>query len=425
MLCHRTFVSLLTVLGVPIVRGLEPDFLYPLENVTIPQGRDATFTCVVNNLGGYRVSPSSYTSGDHSGAKTTRVAWIKADSKAVLAIHEHVITNNARLSVTHNDYNTWTLHIKNAKQEDRGLYMCQVNTDPMKSQSAFLEVVIPPDIISEETSGDMMVPEGSSAKLTCKARGYPKPEIIWRREDRGDIIVRDINGGTKTRQTSVQGEILILTKVTRSEMGTYMCIASNGVPPSVSKQMMLHVNFHPMIQVPNQLVGAPAGTNVTLVCQVEASPKAINYWTRETGEMIITNHKYTMSEERMSDYSVQMRLIIRNLQKSDLGGYKCISKNSIGEAESNIRLYDMDLTEHSRKNNEVPNEDDSSESREHHGHRLNRIYQGSLRESGSTRRTPLDTEGTSAATTIIKSFPKLYIILIIHCTLNIIHTVIT
>ena len=41
--------------------GLEPDFLYPLENVTIAQGRDATFTCVVNNLGGYRVSGDSAT----------------------------------------------------------------------------------------------------------------------------------------------------------------------------------------------------------------------------------------------------------------------------------------------------------------------------------------------------------------------------
>lgn len=37
----------------------------------------------------------------------TQVAWIKADAKAILAIHEHVITNNDRLSVTHNDYNTW------------------------------------------------------------------------------------------------------------------------------------------------------------------------------------------------------------------------------------------------------------------------------------------------------------------------------
>ncbi|KAK0168849.1 hypothetical protein PV327_002614 [Microctonus hyperodae] len=155
--------------------------------------------------------------------------------------------------------------------------------------------------------------------------------------------------------------------------------------------------FHPMIQVPNQLVGAPTGTNVTLVCQVEASPKAINYWTRESGEMIITNHKYSMTEDKMSDYSVQMRLIIRNLHKSDLGGYKCISKNSIGEAESNIRLYDMRLPEHSRKSNEVSDDEDMNEAREHHGHRLNRVYQGSLRESGYTSQTPVDMNGASAS----------------------------
>jgi Immunoglobulin I-set domain. len=55
---------------------------------------------------------------------------------------------------------------------------------------AFLEVVIPPDISSEETSGDMMVPEGGSAKLVCKAKGYPTPKITWRREDNKEIIVR-------------------------------------------------------------------------------------------------------------------------------------------------------------------------------------------------------------------------------------------
>jgi len=66
-----------------------------------------------------------------------QVAWIKADTKAILAIHEHVITNNARLSVTHSDYNTWTLSIRSARREDRGIYMCQVNTDPMKSQVFF------------------------------------------------------------------------------------------------------------------------------------------------------------------------------------------------------------------------------------------------------------------------------------------------
>lgn len=66
-------------------------------------------------------------------------------------------------------------------------------------QSAFLEVVIPPDIISEETSNDLMVPEGGSAKLVCKARGYPKPEIVWKREDGAEIISRAGLSGGKTK----------------------------------------------------------------------------------------------------------------------------------------------------------------------------------------------------------------------------------
>ncbi|XP_022901301.2 lachesin-like isoform X2 [Onthophagus taurus] len=317
--------------------GYEPDFLYPLENITVAQGRDATFTCVVNNLGGYRVS------GDPA---TARVAWIKADTKAILAIHEHVITNNARLTVTHNDFNTWTLNIRSVRREDRGQYMCQVNTDPMKMQTAYLEVVIPPDIINEETSGDLMVPEGGSAKLVCKARGYPKPRIIWKREDGGPIVSRGPASTSKTkpdRVTMIDGEVLTLTKITRSEMGAYLCIAANGVPPTVSKRMNLHVHFHPLIQVPNQLVGAPINTDVTLQCHVEASPKAINYWTKESGDMIISNDKYIMNEMQSSQYSVQMRLVVTRIEKSDLGGYKCISKNSIGDAEGNIRLYEMEM----------------------------------------------------------------------------------
>ncbi|KAK3922649.1 Striated muscle-specific serine/threonine-protein kinase [Frankliniella fusca] len=37
-------------------RALEPEFQMPLRNQSIAQGRDAIFTCVVNNLGGHRVS---------------------------------------------------------------------------------------------------------------------------------------------------------------------------------------------------------------------------------------------------------------------------------------------------------------------------------------------------------------------------------
>lgn len=58
----------------------------------------------------------------------------------------------------------------------------------------FLEVVVPPDFISEETSGDVMVSEGGTVKLVCKAKGHPEPHIQWRKEDGSDIIIRDRTG---------------------------------------------------------------------------------------------------------------------------------------------------------------------------------------------------------------------------------------
>lgn len=37
------------------------------------------------------------------------------------------------------------------------------------------------------------------------------------------------------------GEQLNLTKITRTEMGAYLCIATNGVPPTVSKRITVDV----------------------------------------------------------------------------------------------------------------------------------------------------------------------------------------
>lgn len=62
----------------------------------------------------------------------------------------------------------------------------------------YLDVVIPPDIIYEDTSGDVMVPEGGTVKLTCRAKGYPNPHVLWRREDGRDIVIKDASS-TKTK----------------------------------------------------------------------------------------------------------------------------------------------------------------------------------------------------------------------------------
>lgn len=98
----------------------------------------------------------------------------------------------------------------------------------------------------------------------------------------------------------------------------------------------------PMIFVPNQLVGAPPGTNVTIDCHTEAYPRAMSYWFLGN-EMILSNEKYTTNIMENS-YRAYMRLTIRNLQDGDFGNYRCISKNSLGETEGSIRLYGKTIT---------------------------------------------------------------------------------
>lgn len=39
----------------------------------------------------------------------------------------------------------------------------------------------------------------------------------------------------------VDGETLSITKVSRLHMAAYLCVASNGVPPSISKRVLLRV----------------------------------------------------------------------------------------------------------------------------------------------------------------------------------------
>lgn len=58
--------------------------------------------------------------------------------------------------------------------------------------------MVPPDFIPEDTSGDVMVPEGGTVKLTCRARGYPLPHVLWRREDSAEIVIKE-SGGVKNR----------------------------------------------------------------------------------------------------------------------------------------------------------------------------------------------------------------------------------
>ena len=57
------------------------------------------------------------------------------------------------------------------------------------------------------------------------------------------------------------------------------------------------------------------------------------------GEMIVSSSKYNVQEYTKSSYETKMTMTVKKFEKDDVGSYRCIAKNSLGEVDSSIRLY--------------------------------------------------------------------------------------
>ena len=115
---------------------------------------------------------------------------------------------------------------------------------------------------------------------------------------------------------NVEGRILRLYRVSRLDMGSYMCIATNGIPPAVSKTIRLGIDCKkrirtflyvpvthpfssvpPMMWVPDQQLRAFRGGSATLRCVVESHPEALTFWNHG-GRIVQPGGKFFMSESR-------------------------------------------------------------------------------------------------------------------------------
>ena len=96
-----------------------------------------------------------------------------------------------------------------------------------------------------------------------------------------------------------------------------------------------------MVWVPIQMVGSALGGWVSFECHTEAQPKAISYWARDYGsesELVLMPNARIKPEITSNGYRTHMKLTIQQLQHQDLGNYRCVAKNSLGEAEGSVKL---------------------------------------------------------------------------------------
>ncbi|CAK9825760.1 LAC [Anthophora retusa] len=318
-----------------------PSFTAPIGNVTAAIGKEAVLPCTIRKLGNHKVG------------------WIRVEDKTILSMGQRTVTHSPRFLVTlenaktaknqsqsreeEEEEATSRLHIRQLREADRGCYMCQLNTEPMLSQLGCVDVLVPPDILSTGTSeGEVSVLEGENATLSCKASGRPSPRVLWRREKSAFILMRGLHDPLIPVDNQ-SGEKLELTRVDRRQMGAYLCIAKNEVPPAVSKRVYLRVNFPPSAKVSNELLGSPLDTDVSLICSIEAYPKTINLWTRKE-QVIMSGDRYEIDERGHPDeeWKTTSELKIRRLEKTDLGEYTCSASSSMGKAKATLRVYEIE-----------------------------------------------------------------------------------
>ncbi|RZF47878.1 hypothetical protein LSTR_LSTR007875 [Laodelphax striatellus] len=297
----------------------EPEFMRPVGNVTVPVGKEAILTCAVDDLKGHNLG------------------WVRLSDNTVLTLHGKLLMTNSRFFLTHDNRHLWKLHIRQSMESDRDCYMCQINTKIMKSSIGCLDVLVPPDIKNEGTSSDTEVAEGANVTLRCNASGVPKPKVTWKREDGAHIKLKG-----RPDTDSVVGDQIDLVNVHRSQMGSYMCIASNEVPPAVSKRISLNVEFESKMTIGNKQVGSVLGGTVVLTCQAEMYPVNYIVWTlNDQHPPLSQGGRHTIQEWRDS-YMWHMKLTITDVAKEDYGYYRCTAYSSREIlAGDTIRLYEI------------------------------------------------------------------------------------
>ncbi|XP_071518482.1 uncharacterized protein [Panulirus ornatus] len=295
---------------------VRPSLTAPLQNLTVVAGRKAILTCVVENLGQYKV------------------AWMHygLTGRAVLTVGTVVITKNQRVSLLKEHGGaSWSLVINNFTTSDQGPYLCQVNTAPLPEKLYFhISVVVPPRI--SRPPQDIVVDEGDDATLECEATGDPQPSLTWRREDGRPFSLNH------TQVVEAAGPLLRLSSVSRGISGAFLCVASNGVPPAVSARVQVSVKFAPEMGVGTGVVWAEAGERALMVCGYRGWPEPTVTWTKDGA---IIEGSLEAWEGRGTGSS---KLVLNSVGPENFGHYRCIVANPLGTVSTTMTLVELTTT---------------------------------------------------------------------------------
>ncbi|XP_037715241.1 Down syndrome cell adhesion molecule-like protein Dscam2 isoform X29 [Drosophila subpulchrella] len=204
-----------------------------------------------------------------------------------------------------------------------------------------LNAYVPPRWILEPT--DKAFAQGSDAKVECKADGFPKPQVTWKK------AVGDTPGEYKDLKKSdnirVEEGTLHVDNIQKTNEGYYLCEAINGIGSGLSAVIMISVQAPPEFTEKLRNQTARRGEPAVLQCEAKGEKPIGILWNMNNMRLDPKNdNRYTIREEILST-GVMSSLSIKRTERSDSALFTCVATNAFGSDDASINMIVQEVPE--------------------------------------------------------------------------------
>ncbi|XP_072765897.1 Down syndrome cell adhesion molecule 1 isoform X40 [Anoplolepis gracilipes] len=342
-----------------------------IENVE-RMSDQATYTCVARNAQGYSargtlevqvmVAPqlAPFTFGDEAAnageMATVQCAVIKGDlpidiiwsfngrviDTANGAFDEHNY-DNSDIVISRSSKRISQLTIESVAARHAGEYSCTAsNTAGTATHSSVLSVNVPPRWILEPT--DKAFAQGSDARVECKADGFPKPQVTWKRAA-GDTPGDYTDLKLSNPDISVEDGTLSINNIQKTNEGYYLCEAVNGIGSGLSAVILISVQAPPQFEIKLRNQTARRGEPAVLQCEAQGEKPIGILWNMNNKRLDTkSDPRYTIREEILAN-GVLSDLSIKRTERSDSALFTCVATNAFGSDDTSINMIVQEVPE--------------------------------------------------------------------------------
>ncbi|XP_055856707.1 cell adhesion molecule Dscam2 isoform X4 [Episyrphus balteatus] len=331
-----------------------------IENVE-RNSDQATYTCVAKNVEGYsargslevqvmvppQIQPFSFSDEPSNTGEMAAVFCLVPKGDLPIEIRwtlnsAPVINGEHGFSLSRMNARTSSLNIDSLGAVHRGIYRCIAKNKAGTNEfSAELHVNVPPRWILEPT--DKAFAQGSDAKVECKADGFPKPSVTWKR------AVGDTPGEYKDLKKNdnirVEEGTLLIDNIQKNNEGYYLCEAINGIGSGLSAVIMISVQAPPEFTEKLRNQTARRGEPAVLQCEAKGEKPIGILWNMNNMRLDPkTDNRYTIREEILST-GVMSSLSIKRTERSDSALFTCVATNAFGSDDASINMIIQEVPE--------------------------------------------------------------------------------